>query len=145
MHKQYIEEIIKLGKQEGMEYLEYVFDETMEHLKKCDPEMYDKLEMKLYVAANGKKMNEEMATKIIQKMKPYGMKWTLEETSDILKEHRWDLSNVDFWIVMNSAYNDFRELFGEDVETYAQYSKLFIKDSDAKEGKVYTYFTEIPK
>lgn len=46
---------------------------------------------------------------------------------------------------MNSAYNDYHELFDEDVDKYAMYSKLFIKDTDPKEGKVYIYFMNISK
>ena len=46
---------------------------------------------------------------------------------------------------MNSAYNDFRDLFDKDIEAYARYTKNFIMDKDAKEDKVFLYFTTIPK
>lgn len=46
---------------------------------------------------------------------------------------------------MNSAYNDYRDVFKENVDVYAKWSYAFIKDEDAKEGKVFTYFTKIPK
>ena len=46
---------------------------------------------------------------------------------------------------MNSAYNDFYDLFGEELENYVRYSKMFIKDDDAKEDKVFLYFVNIPK
>ena len=55
-----------------------------------------------------------------------------------------DISDVDFWIVMNSAYNDYRDLFKDNIEIYAKWSYAFINDEDAKDGKVFIYFTKIP-
>ena len=46
---------------------------------------------------------------------------------------------------MNSTYNDFHNLFDEDISKYVEYTKSFIKDEDAKEDKVFLYFTTIPK
>lgn len=46
---------------------------------------------------------------------------------------------------MNSAYNDFHNLFDEDISKYVEYTKSFIKDEDAVEDKVYKYFTKIAK
>lgn len=146
MHKEYMEEIIDAGNKESMEKLGYVFNKAMEHLCECDYEMYKKLEMKLYEAVYGKKLNEEMAEKIITDMKPYHMKWSLEQTKEVQEEYGMtDIRDIDFWVVMNSAYNDFSNLFDDNIEMYVKYTKDFIKDEDAKEGKVFTYFTKIPK
>ncbi len=46
---------------------------------------------------------------------------------------------------MNSAYNDYEDLFKDSVEYYAKFSRDFIKDEDAVDEKVYIYFTKIPK
>jgi hypothetical protein len=46
---------------------------------------------------------------------------------------------------MNSAYNDYYDLFKDNVEYYAKYAHGFIKDEDAVDDKVYYYFTMIPK
>lgn len=145
MHKKYMEEIIKSGDKESMECLAYAFDMAMEHLEECNPEMYEKLEMKLYVAVNGKQLNEEMAEKIIMNMQPYHMQYTLEESKKIMKEYGLSLNPIDFWVVLNSACNDYKELFGDNLEMYVKYAKLFIEDEDAKPGKVFTYFIKIPK
>lgn len=48
-------------------------------------------------------------------------------------------------IVMNSAWNDYNDLFKDNVEWYAKFAYDFIKDEDAVEDKVYYYFTMIPK
>jgi len=46
---------------------------------------------------------------------------------------------------MNSAYNDYEDLFKDNIEYYAKFSRDFIKDEDAVDEKVYIYFTKIPK
>jgi hypothetical protein len=46
---------------------------------------------------------------------------------------------------MNSAYNDYHDLFAENVDYYVKYTNNFIKDEDAVDDKVYYYFTMIPK
>lgn len=56
-----------------------------------------------------------------------------------------DIRDIDFWVVMNSAYNDYRDIFKENIEVYAKWSYAFIKDEDADEDKVFKYFTTIPK
>ena len=111
-----------------------------------DEEKYEDLEMCLYEGAYGKVLTEEKAREIIMDMHPYGMKWTIDQTKDVQKQFGMtDMRDVDFWIVMNMAYNDYHDLFDDDVEMYMKYAKNFIKDEDAKEGKVYTYFTRIPR
>ena len=146
MHNCYMEKIIKDGNTENMRTLSKAFDKAMHHLKECDKECYEDIEMCLYEAAFGKVLNEEMAQKIILNMKPYGMHWTLEETKNVqLSNNLSGIRAIDFWIVMNAAYNDYYNLFTEDISAYVSFAKAFINDEDAKEGKVFTYFTKIPK
>ena len=44
---------------------------------------------------------------------------------------------------MNQAYNDYKDLFNENIEMYARYANDFINDEDAKKDKVFLYFTQI--
>jgi hypothetical protein len=70
----------------------------------------------------------------------------MEDTTGV--KNQYGLSNIneiDFYVVMNSAYNDYHEMFDEDLEQYVKYTKLFIEDKDAKKGKVFTYFMYIPE
>ena len=146
MHSCLMEKIIKDGKKEGMDLLGDVFNKAMEYLEEHNEEKYEDLEMCLYEGAYGKVLTEEKAREIIMDMHPYGMKWTIDQTKDVQKQFGMtDMRDVDFWIVMNMAYNDYHDLFDDDVEMYMKYAKNFIKDEDAKEGKVYTYFTRIPR
>lgn len=55
-----------------------------------------------------------------------------------------NVRDVDFWVVMNMAWNDYKEVFEDNVEMYAKFSEAFIKDEDAVKSKVYDYFMNIP-
>lgn len=145
MHKKILEEMKKRNSKEDLMCVIDQLGMVLDTIKETHPAFYEHIETNLYESLYGKVLTEEMARKIIQKMRPYGMKWTLDETNSVLKTYNWNLPHVDFWIVMNSAYNDYRELFEDEVEAYARYAQLFIKDDDAKDGKVYTYFTNVPK
>ena len=63
------------------------------------------------------------------------MKWTLEQTKAVQTQHGLsEIKPCEFWVVMNGAYNDYHDIFEEDLEMYVKYAKDFIKDEDAKEG-----------
>lgn len=146
MHNCYIEKILADAKHEGMVELRKVLDKALQHLKESEHEEYEHLELCLYKAAYGKVLTEDMAKKIIIEMHPYGMKWTLEQTKAVQAQHGLsDIRPCEFWVVMNGAYNDYHDIFEEDLDMYVKYAKDFIKDEDAKEGKVFTYYTTIPK
>ena len=146
MHKYYIEKIMNSNDSSKIKKLESLLVDTISYMKTLDSEEYEDIECELYEIAEGKVLNEEKAKYIISKMKPYGMKWTLEQTEEIRKSKNLDnIRPVDFWIVMNSAYNDYYNLFGTDLNMYITYSKDFIDDEDAVDYKVYAYFTTIPE
>ena len=146
MHKIYIDRIINSNDPKKMKELENVMIDTITYLKTLDPEEYEDIECELYEISEGKVLNEEKAKCIIENMKPYGMKWQLSETEQIRKENGLtNIRPVDFWIVMNSAYNDYKELFDDNLDMYVKFAKLFIMDKDGKDDKVYLYFMSIPK
>ncbi len=106
----------------------------------------DRLEQKLYELAEGTVLTENRARELIKNMKPTGMKWELADTEGVRTAAGYeDIRPVDFWIVMNSAYNDYHDLFNENIEYYQRFSYDFIKDEDAVEDKVYYYYTMMPK
>ena len=142
-YKNYINKILNSGDKEKTdelsEYMNYIIDMVGERER-------EKVEEKLYEIAEGKVLNEDMAREIIEKMTPIGMKWKLEETETVRNAYNYsDIRPVDFWIVMNSAANDYEDLFKDNVEWYAKFARDFIKDEDAVDDKVYYYFTMIPK
>ncbi len=144
--EEYIEKIVENGRLEDMEKLSELLEDTMEIIKDYDNSCYKNFEMELYKMAYGNTLNKEMADEIISKMRPYGKKWDIEQTKKLQMERGLNnISNVDFYIVMNSAYNDYNNIFGEDVESYIRFTLDFIEDEDAKTDKVFIYYTEIPE
>lgn len=106
----------------------------------------DKVEQKLYEIAEGKILNEDKAREIITKMKPSGKKWELADTEAVRTQYGYEnIRPVDFWIVMNMAFNDYEDLFKDNVDYYAKFSKDFIMDEDAIDNKIYCYFMKISK
>jgi len=142
--EEYIEKIVDNGKIEDMETLSDLLEDTLEIIKDYDKECYKEFEMKLYKMAYGNHLNKSMAEEIVHKMRPYGERFNFEETMNLQRQRGIsDIDEVDFYIVINSAYNDYKDLFNEDIESYIRFTIDFIKDEDAKEGKVFKYFTEI--
>ena len=141
--EEYIERIVDNGKIEDMQELSDMLEDTMEIIKDYDKECYKDFEMKLYKMAYGNHLNKSMAQDIVNKMRPYGMRWNIEETESLQRQRGIeDIPKADFFVVINSAYNDYKDIFGEDLEGYIRFTIDFIKDEDAKEGKVFKYFVE---
>ena len=144
--EEYIEIIVQNGRIEDMEELSEMLEKTMNIIKKYDMDCYNDLMMKLYKMAYGAIITKEMAENIVNNMRPYGMKWSYEETKKMQQNYGLDnIRGADFYLVINSAYNDFNDIFGEDTEGYIKYTIDFIEDEDAKSDKVFTYYTTIVK
>ena len=140
--KKYIKKIMSSDSEEKKDKLAHWMCDVIEYI---DGDL-EEIEREVYEISEGRVLNQEKAEMLIKNMKPFGMKWTLEDTEGVRKQYGFeDIRPIDFWIVMNSAYNDYNDLFGDNLEYYAKYSKDFIKDEDAKEDKVYYYFSMIPR
>lgn len=141
------EDIIKIvddGDRMEMEELSDMLQEVIEIVFNYNEEKGKEYELKLYRMAWGDVLSKQMAEEIISKMQPYHMRWSLEETRNIQNDYDLDnIRDIDFWVVMNSAYNDYRDLFNDNIEMYVRYSRDFILDEDAKNNKVFKYFTTI--
>lgn len=140
--KKYIKKIISSDDEKKKDELTHWMCAILEHM---DNDLED-VERDLYEISEGRVLNEDKAKYIIERMKPSGMKWTLEETENVRKQYEYEnVRPIDFWIVMNSAYNDYEDLFKDNIDYYAKFSKDFICDEDAHEDKIYYYFSMIPK
>lgn len=143
MHRKLIHEMKERASLEDVTALAEVSEMLLDSIKETEPEFYNHAETILYEGLHGKKLTPELAEKLIHCMEPHGMKWTEAQTTEVMNQHGFDFDPVDFWYTMNMAYNDYYEMFDDDVEKYAKWSKLFIGDPDAKKGKVYTYARKI--
>ena len=146
-----IQKIVDNGSIEDMHKLSDILEDSLEMLEKYDEECYKKYEMDLYKMAYGSILSEEMAKEIVSNMKPYRMRWSMEETSQIQDQYGLDnIRPIDFFVVLNSKFNDNKdtvEKFAknpeEELEMYVCLAKDFIMDKDAKKDKVFIYYTEV--
>lgn len=139
--EEYIEKIIDNGKIEDMQELSDMLEDTMEIIKDYDKECYKEFEMKLYKMAYGNHLNKSMAEEIVHKMRPYQERWSFEETKNLQRQKGInDIDEIEFYVVINSAYNDYKDIFNEDIEGYIRFTIDFITDEDAKPNKVFNYF-----
>lgn len=136
-----IQKIVDDGNVEYMHELSDILEDTLEIVQKYDNDCYKKNEMKLYVMAYGKNINKEMAEKIVHEMKPYGQRWSIEETQQIQEQYGMtDINPIDFYIVANQGFNDYNNLYKENIEMYVTYVDDFVNDIDGKPNKVFWYF-----
>lgn len=141
--KSYIDKIVENGKDEDMEKLSEMLVEIIYKMKEPHYDKYKHYKMCLYELAYGKTISDEMREEIVERI---GEHWTLAETETVRSKYGYsDILPNEFNLVMNMAYSDYSNVFGDNLDLYAKFSKAFIKDEDAKDGKVYLYFTEIPK
>ena len=146
MFREYIDRIIGSNSSNKMSDLKDLLIRTIEDVREMNEDKYYEIEDELYEIVEGKVLTEYRAREIINNMLPYGMHWTIEDTEKIRKSRQFDdINAIDFWVVMNSAYNDYKELFNDDIDMYADFADLFINDEDAIDNKVYVYFTKIPR
>lgn len=145
MHRTLIHKMKERASHEDICALADVTEMLLDNIKESDEGFYRHAESVLYEAYYGKKLTHELAEELIHEMKPYGMKWTEEQTTSVMKQHGFEFEPVDFWYTMNMAYNDYYKMFADDVEQYAMWSNLFIDDPDAPSGKVYIYAIKISK
>lgn len=144
--KEMIEKIVDEGNLDEMHELTEILKNVMGILQEYDLDKYKEYKMYLYKMAYGDNFTPEMARDIVSKMQPYGEHWSIEQTRQIQNEYSiQDVNPIDFYIVMNSAYNDYKELFRDNLEMYVVYAQLFIDDEDAKKDKVFIYYTKIPE
>ena len=146
MIKKYIKMIVDNGKQEDMECLSDMLSDVIYMLKSDHYDKYEKYKMKLYGMAYNYKFNDEMAHEIVENMKPLGEFWDLKTTTNVKNQYNINVDEYAFYVVMNSLANDYHNVISTDeVETYAKMAYAFINDEDAKNDKVWKYFTTIPK
>lgn len=151
--RKYIKKIVENKNVEDMQELGDMLAEVIYNMKESHPEMYEKYKMKLYTMAYGKVLTQEMAEEIVKKMQPYGEYWNFDTTTSVKNQFGIkDISDVDFYIVMNDKYNNNKDTVekfitdeNQQLEMYIDLTKNFVLDPDAKEDKVFSYFTTIPK
>lgn len=139
--EKYIRKIVNDGDRREMEELSAILVEVVDIIKKYDEDCYDEYKKKLYKMAYGNQINEEVAEDIVREMKPVGQRWSINETEQMQRDYGMDnIDPVSFFLTINMAFNDYRDVFGDNLDTYIRFSKAFICDEDAKPNKILNYF-----
>lgn len=119
-----------------------IFDDFMEDVKKENPELVDKLLMKLDLRYNPH-FDKETAEHVVAKMRnrdgSHGEKWNYSETTKVLREKGYDFDEADWYYVLNMKYSDYWES-GKSTETYVKDAYMFLDDVDAPADKAKRYY-----
>ena len=144
--ERYIRKIVNDGDRREMEELSDILVEVVDIIKKYDEDCYKEYKYKLRKMAYGDEITEEEAKEIVRNMRPEGERWNIEQTSQMQRDYGYEnIDSVKFYLVANQGFNDYREVFGDNLETYIRYTEAFINDPDAGPHKVEKYFLIIPK
>lgn len=91
---------------------------------------------------------EEDARKWVAHMEPPA-RWTMEQTSSVLKQHGWNHRACEFYAVMNSLVSDYGATmakYGVDrTDLWAELAHDWLNDTDAKREKTAEYWKNIVK
>lgn len=143
MIRKYIEKIGENRNIEDMQKLGDMLSDIIYSTKDSHPEIYEKYKLELYEMAYGKKLNEEMAEKWVKEMKPVGLHWNIEETTNAMQSLGYNFDKIDFFTVSNMMYNDYYDLVKEDETLALKLAKDWLDDVDAKKDKLYCYWKYI--
>lgn len=140
MHKATIKKVIDNNDIVKLKNLAYELIDVLDCLEELDEDSYAKHELNIYEIVNGKKISEEIAIDWVESMKPYGMKWTMEETTRAMKDKNWNLDPVDFFVVANMMFNDYNDIILDNTDLALEMAKYWLTDSDVKDNKLYNYY-----
>ncbi len=144
--KEYLQKIIENGNIEDMKELSCMLDESIHKVKECDPDWFERKKIKLYEMSHGKIVDEEMAKEWVNSMKPVGMHWSIEDTTNAMQKMGYNnLDRIQFFVVANMMYNDHYEIVKDNEEMALKLAKDWLADIDAKESKLYEYWKYVIK
>lgn len=113
------------------------------YFNKLSDEDFCNLYNEIYETIYGEKLSIDKAKTLVDKMKPYGQHWSLEEVKTMTPNI--DCPVATKYYVINMLYNDFHDLLEEDTSKYTSMVKLWLEDEDGPIGEVkaYRYATKI--
>lgn len=106
------------------------------YLSKLDKEDYECLSNELYELVYGEVLSVEKAKCLVNKMKPYGEHWKIEETNTLISNSYKKATN---YYVLNMMYNDYYEVFQDDTNMYIKMAYCWLNDEDNIDGDSKTY------
>lgn len=143
--REMIEKVIEKGNKEDMYKLNDMLDDLICDLKEQRPKLYKEYKRELYELAYGNVILENKAREIVEHMRPYSEHYNMEQAKEIKEKYSIKHSVSDVYLVVNSLYNDYCDLIGDNDEMYSKMTKLWLNDADSVEDKVYEYFINVVK
>lgn len=90
-------------------------------------------------------LDKEMADEWVKDMKPFGKKWTIEETTSAMKSLGFNHRDVDYYVAANNEYNDHYSTMKDDEQLALKFAHDWLSDVDAVADKAYCYWKYIVK
>lgn len=89
---------------------------------------------------------EEEAKEWVVKMAPTA-KWTMEQTTAVMRQKGYEHKPCEFWAVMNMLYSDYGKTLqkynADKPEVWADMADAWITDPDVRPGKTARYYRDI--
>lgn len=121
-------------------FFDYVVKST-EDMKADNPNTYWKIRFDIHQCLFGKHFDKSLANEAVSEMKnvdgTHGEHWTKAQTDSLISANKLQVNACDFYYVMNMMYSDYKEILGNDANTYVKMSLAYIEDPDAGDGKVF--------
>lgn len=76
-----------------------------------------------------------------------GPHWTMEQTSQVMRQKGVDCDPLEFWAAMNMMYSDYfpvaKKANANNIDFYVNMAKAFLGDKDARAGKLARYYEAV--
>lgn len=99
------------------------------------------------------KLDENTAHEWMQGLKnedgTTGPHWTMDQTTQVMKQKGVSLDPLEFWVAMNAVYSDYcgvaKKMNVNNVDFYVYMAKAFIEDKDSVPNRLAKYYEYIVK
>lgn len=105
------------------------------------------------MGADGEKMDKNTAVEWCRAMEnedgTRGAHWNMEQTKQIMEQHKIKCDPVEFYVAMNMMYSDYcgvaKKHGVSTADFYADMAKAFLDDKDAHKDKLSRYYDSVVK
>lgn len=130
-------------------------EKEIKHILASKPMSEESLEMFVLLCNAMKYMSfvdnvftEADARKWVRSMDPPA-RWTMEQTSSVMRQMGYDHEPIEFYAVINSLVSDYGKTMGkygaDKTEIWAELAHDWLEDKDAEADKVGRYWRDIVK
>ena len=78
-----------------------------------------------------------------------GAHWTMEQTTQVMKQKGIDCDPLEFWVAMNAVYSDYcgvaKKMNVNNIDFYSHMAKAFLFDKDSQPNRLARYYLYVTK